>query len=159
MLAIVPHRNKSNIYATLVGRVTSISGAGVIDEKTNKYSANGDRVQRGRQREMGLFAQDSWRFRQNLTVTAGLRWEVQFPFRALNNAYSQTSYAELFGLSGEGNLFKPGTLTGTVPQYRPFTSDDALYKTSYDNFAPSLGLAWSPNFKDGLLSKVFGEGG
>ena len=147
------------IYATLVGRVTSISGAGVIDEKTNKYSANGDRVQRGRQREMGLFAQDSWRFRQNLTVNAGLRWEVQFPFRALNNAYSQTSYAELFGLSGEGNIFKPGTLTGTIPQYRPFTQDDALYKTSYDNFAPSLGIAWSPNFKDGLLSKVFGEGG
>ena len=34
------------------------------------------------QDEIGLFVQDSWRLRPNLTVNAGLRWQVAFPFQA-----------------------------------------------------------------------------
>lgn len=146
-------------YALLSGRVTAISGGLALNENTNKYELNGSRVQRARQREFGLFAQDSWRFSPNLTLTGGIRWEIQMPFVARNNAYSQTTYAELFGVSGEGNIFKPGTLTGRAPQYTPFGDGDQAYNVQWNAFAPSFGLAWTPGRQSGMLGKLLGEGG
>ncbi len=80
---------------------------------------NGPAVQRLRQRESGFFAQDTWRIAPNLTATMGIRLEVEYPFVPLNNLYTETSYAGLFGVSGTGNLFKPGTLTGQTTQFVP----------------------------------------
>lgn len=147
------------IYAVLVGRVTSVSGVAALDEKSGQYRFLGDRVERARQREMGLYVQDTWRYRPNLTLTMGLRWEVQFPFTALNNNYSFTTYQDLFGVSGPGNLFRPGVLQGRPTQFVQFKQGDKPYNTDYNNFAPSVGFTWSPDWKSGLLNRVFGSGG
>ena len=147
-----------NIYSILTGRVTTIGATSYVDENGSKYNYLGNYIERARLREWGAFAQDSWRYRPNLTINAGLRWEVQGPFVALNNAYAKTTYAELFGVSGVGNLFKPNTMTGKVPQFTLFQKGDKTYDTDYNNFAPSLGVAWSPNGK-GWLKRFVGEGG
>ena len=147
-----------NIYAVLTGRITAVTGQLALDEDTSKYSLNGNIVQRARQNELGFFAQDSWRVRPNLTLTGGLRWEIQMPFKAMNDNFSQTPYAELFGVSGADNMFKPGTLTGKVTQFYPFSQEDKAYNTYYGGLAPSIGFAWTPDFKGGL-SKIFGENG
>ncbi len=151
--------NARNIYATLTGRVTNISASAILNEKTLKYTYLGANVQRGNQKEFGVFASDSWRVNPNLTVNYGVRWEVQRPFQAKTNVYSQTTFNELFGVSGLGNLFKPGTQTGKVTEYTQFKAGDTGYNTDYKNFAPSIGIAWSPNMKNNMLRKVFGEGG
>lgn len=148
-----------NIYATLTGHVTAITANARLDEKTGQYKYLGNLVQRYRQREMGFFGQDTWRVRQNLTLTGGLRWEMQLPFTASNEVFSQVSFDDLFGVSGPGNLFKPGTLTGRESQYTPFTAGSRAFNTDYNNLAPSVGLTWSPNWKSGWLSRVFGNGG
>jgi len=148
-----------SLYAVLAGRVTSVSGTLALNEKTNQYALNDNLVQRARQRETGLFAQDTWRFRPNLTLTGGLRWEVQYPFVANNNNFSQTTYAGLFGVSGQGNFFQPGNTPGSVTQFTQFKPGDEAYKTKYNNFAPSLGFAWSPNLNNGLFKRVFGDSG
>ncbi|MGH9842101.1 MAG: carboxypeptidase regulatory-like domain-containing protein [Blastocatellia bacterium] len=151
--------NARGIYAALTGRVTAISGAAILNEKTLEYTYFGENVQRGRQREFGFFAQDSWRARQNLTLNYGVRWEIQKPYVAKNDVYSQTSFDQLFGVSGAGNLFKPGTATGKDTQYTQFQASTKAYNTDYNNFAPSLGFAWSPRFENGLLKKLTGDGG
>jgi hypothetical protein len=147
-----------NLYAVLTGHVTSINGNARLDENGN-YVYLGELTQKFRQREMGGFAQDSWRAKPNLTVTAGLRYEVQFPFVATNAVFSQVAFADLFGVSGQGNLFKPGTLTGKQAQYTAFTPGSKTNNIDKNNFAPSLGIAWTPNFKYGLFKKLFGDGG
>jgi hypothetical protein len=149
----------ANIYAVLTGRVTSIAANAGLDEKTGKYVYLGNRVQRARQREMGIFAQDSWRARPNLTLNYGLRWEVQFPFIALNGSYSKTTVEGLFGVSGPGNLFKPGTLTGSVTEFVQYKNGERAYNPDYTNFAPSFGFAWSPKFNSGWLRRLAGETG
>jgi carboxypeptidase family protein/TonB-dependent receptor-like protein len=149
----------AGIYATLTGRITAVSGAQGLDEESLKYQFAGDVVQRVRQREFGVFGQDSWRVRQNLTLNAGLRYEVQLPFTSQNSVYSQVPYAELFGLSGQGKLFQPGVISGKVPQFTQFNEGDRTFNTDRNVFAPSIGVAWSPQSKDGFFKHLFGESG
>ncbi len=148
-----------NIYAVLTGRVTSIGANALLDEETNQYKHLGESINRGRQRQYGLFVQDSWRARPNLTLNYGLRWEVQGPFTALNDGYTVVSVEDLFGQSGPGNNFKPGTLTGRVPQFVPFGKGDQTYNVDYKNFAPNFGFAWTPSAKEGWLGRLIGGGG
>jgi hypothetical protein len=149
--------NAGTLYASLTGRVTAISASAVINEKTNQYSYNGPYTERGRQREMGIFAQDSWRMFPNFTLTYGLRWEVQFPWTPLNNGFSWASPAEAWGPSGIGNFFKPGATGGKATLLYEFKPGTHAYDVDYKSFAPSVGFAWSPK-ATGLLGKVLGEG-
>ena len=149
------------IYATLIGSVTQLSGFAALSED-GKYSFLGTQVQRARLHEIGSFASDTWRVNQNLTLNYGVRWEIQTPIVARNNVYANAPLESLYGRSGLGNIFKPGVLTGdqTTPvKYFRQEIDAKPYDTKFNNFAPSFGFAWSPNFKDGFLSKVFGSGG
>ena len=146
-----------SIYSTLIGSIASVTGNIALDEQSNQYSFAGDVVQRASQKELGFFVQDSWRVRPTLTVNAGLRWEIQLPFTAKNDLYSQTQYEDLWGISGVGNMFKPGTLTGKTPTYTQFKQGDLTYNTDWSAFAPSLGFAWTPSGSG--LGKLFGSSG
>ena len=68
-------------------------------------------------REFDFFAADSWRARPSLTISAGLRYVLALPFYPMNNSYTTVTEESLYGISGVGNLFKPGTLTGTKPSF------------------------------------------
>ncbi|MFN0124702.1 MAG: hypothetical protein ACKV2V_29720, partial [Blastocatellia bacterium] len=151
--------NARNIYAVLTGRVTNISATAVLNEKSLQYAYLGENVQRGRQREYGIFVADAWRATPTLNLNYGVRWEVQLPFVARTDVYSQTTFNELFGVSGVGNLFKPGTTTGKVTEFTQFKAGQTGYNTDYNNFAPSFGVAWSPNTQNSMLRRMFGEGG
>jgi hypothetical protein len=65
----------------------------------------------------------------------------------------------LFGESGEGNLFRPGTLSGGTTELTPLGIGEELYETDWNNFAPSASIAWSPSFRSGLLHRFFGDAG
>jgi hypothetical protein len=148
-----------NLYAILTGRISSITANAVLDEKTNQYQYLAAQVRRGRQREWGFFAQDSWRATPNLTLTYGLRYELQLPFSVQNGIYTTSTPASLFGISGPGNLFKPNVQSGSPTQFTQFNDGDAAYKTDKNNFAPSLGFAYSLPAQSGWLKRIFGEAG
>ena len=147
----------ATLYASLTARVTSISANAVINENTNEYTYSGPFTQRARQREMGLFAQDSWRIRPGLTFTYGLRWEVSFPWTPLNNAYTWATADEVWGLSGVNSFFKPGATGGKPTLVYKFNAGDPAYNTDYKSVAPSIGFAWSPRAPDNFLGKILGE--
>ena len=148
------------LYATLAGRISSITRNARLSEDTNKYTLQGDLISRAQQTEYGTYVQDTWRIRPNVTLTLGLRWEVQGPFTPLNDTYARSSsFAGLYGVSGEGNLFQPGTLTGSPTQLVLFEKGTAAYDTRYDSFAPSIGITYSPNFQSGFMKSLFGESG
>ena len=151
--------NARNLYAVLTGRVIAINANARLDEKTGKYTYLGNAFERSRQRELGFFAQDSWRFRPNLTLNYGLRWEIDGAFVLLNSSYATLSPNDLWGVSGVGNLFKPGTQTGRVPQFTQLTAGATGYEPSYKNFAPNFGVAWSPSVKNGFLKHLIGDNG
>jgi hypothetical protein len=147
-----------NLYDVLAGRMTAFNGTARLDEVTNKYRYLGDTVSRAHSLEWGLFGQDNWRIRPNVTLTFGLRYERQAAIQADNNTYAGVTYADLFGESGVGNLFKPGTLTGNRSVYTLFAKGTKAYN-DVGVFLPSFGFTYSPNFTKGMLHKFLGNSG
>ncbi len=158
-----------NFYATLTGRVSSITGAVRLDPNTLQYVYLGDSLQEGRLPELDFYIQDSWRARPNLTINAGLRYVMQFPFRALNGSYSTATIDDVWGRSGNipgcdpsdptaqtCNFFKPGQQPGIVPTYQNLAEGQSAYKTDWDNLAPSIGVNWTPTSNNAVLRKILG---
>ncbi|HSL23984.1 MAG TPA: TonB-dependent receptor [Vicinamibacterales bacterium] len=153
-----------NLYALLVGRVSAITGNARIDEGTGQYTFLGPAVQRARMRDLGFFAQDMWRVRPNLSFNFGLRYELQLPFNALNNSYSTATMADVCGVSGVSpdggcNLFQPGNTPGKRPEFINLTEGTHVYKTDWNNWAPSVGFNWTPSASSGFLRTLLGEPG
>jgi hypothetical protein len=141
------------LYSLLTGRVSSISKRLVLDEKTKQYSSV-PTIDRNREREYGFFLQDTWRARRDLTINGGVRIEKQGDYENLDGLYSRTGYPALWGLSGIGNLFMPGTLTGVTPTFVQQAGDPYSIPIKW---APSAGLAWQLPAKEGFLSALFGK--
>ena len=146
-----------NLYAILTGRVNQISGTYVLtDDGTYQYIS--DRWQKGSMDEIGLFVSDSWRLRPDLTVTGGLRWEIQLPFKPDTTSFSRLEDPDMvYGLTGPGNLFTPGTMTGTAPIFVQYLKGDHAYNTDWNNVAPSIGVAWRPHLAPGVLASILSE--
>jgi hypothetical protein len=149
--------NARRLYAMLTGRVREIRGIARLDD-SGQYVYNGLGRQMARQRELGFWVQDSWRMRPDLSLNYGLRYELQFPFVALNNSYSVGNFEDVFGVSGVGNAFKPGTLEGRPPTFHQLKANERPYPMDWNNLAPSFGLAWSPTAGGGFLRRLTGDG-
>ncbi|MGH9947415.1 MAG: carboxypeptidase regulatory-like domain-containing protein [Pyrinomonadaceae bacterium] len=150
-----------NLYAVLIGRVSAYTTTAFLNPD-GTYRENDTLVVEAKQNTYGLFAQDSWRIRPNFTVNFGLRWQPQTAFVAVSeNTYTRLeSFDQVYGVSGLGNIFKPGTLTGTDPRVVPLLPGEKAYPNDFNNFAPSFGFVWSPNFNNpGFLRGLFGGEG
>lgn len=149
------------VYALVTGRISSMAASASLDADSKQY-ARGAFVEQNRQKELGFYIQDSWRFRPNVTVNFGARWELDFAPRNVNGIYTTAGYDSIWGVSGTGNTFRPGVFANnTIPQFRLVDGNDKPYKTRWNDIAPSLGIAWTPHFgfKNGLLRRVLGRDG
>jgi hypothetical protein len=99
----------------------------------------------------GVFAQDSWRATKNLTLNYGLRWDVTVPWVEKDNRME----ALVPGL--QSATFPTAPLGWTVP------GDPGVPRTispiRYGNFAPRVGLAYSPDPKGKFWQKLTGGAG
>jgi len=104
-----------------------------------------------RDKYTGLFAQDNWRIKPSLTLNYGLRWDAISPW---SEKYNQLQTLVL----GEQSRVYPDAPAGLV-----FPGDPGvprtLAPTKYTSFAPRIGVAYSPDRRNGLLAKIFGGPG
>jgi hypothetical protein len=131
------------------------------------------------------FAQDSWKIKPNLTLNYGLRWEYSPPptdisghVETFRPGQNSTVYPCGINSSGPGaslsywqNTFttygQSGPITcastGAQPTGLVVPGDAGvpagMTSTYYKSFAPRIGIAYSPNFTDGTLGKLFGNNG
>jgi Carboxypeptidase regulatory-like domain/TonB dependent receptor len=147
----------AGLYALLTGRVGSITNSVVEDEVSKQYGTF-QPIVRNQQREIGLYVQDAWRLNSRLTLNYGVRWDRQNPPVNLNGVYTRPGYAGLFGVSGVGNLFAPGTITAPVPTLNSVPAGTSAYNALNKQFSPSVGLAWQvPNSSFAPLHWLLGN--
>lgn len=103
-----------------------------------------------------LYVTDRWQLRPGLTVNFGVRWEV-YPALKLSNGLALEAVltdpddpVNSLLNAGNGNFNVIGTNAGA--EYR-------FYKTDWNNFLPSVSVAWSPNFSKGFMKRLFGDSG
>ncbi len=86
------------------------------------------------------FAQDRWRVNNALTLTLGVRYEN---FGNPVNSVRTAAFTGLFNVD-------PVTLTGPYQLPSKAAADN-------NNWAPTIGIAYSPSFKDGVLGWLIGD--
>ncbi|HZT69053.1 MAG TPA: carboxypeptidase regulatory-like domain-containing protein [Terriglobia bacterium] len=141
----------SNGSFSFNGSETGIDFADFLIGAPNNYSQGQGFPSYGHSHYIGLFGQDSWRLRQDLTLNYGLRWDVSSPWSEEHNEIQTI-------VPGLQSLTFPGSPVGWV-----FPGDPGIAKglapIRYNNFAPRIGLAYSPSVSEGWLSKVTGGPG
>ncbi len=106
----------------------------------------------GRNKYLGLYAQDSWRLTRSLTLNYGLRWDRIEPW------YEKYNQIATF-VPGQQSVVFPGAPAGIL-----YPTDPGVPRTlappGNRDFAPRIGLAYSPSASgDGWLAKFLGDPG
>ncbi|MGH9727434.1 MAG: carboxypeptidase regulatory-like domain-containing protein [Candidatus Acidiferrales bacterium] len=150
-----------NLYATLVGRISGVGpiGSGFpYDPTTNAYASTpgGTVFLDELQRSWGVFFHDSYHLNPSLTLNYGLRWDFIGDDHDLAHQYLGTPLSSFYGPSGVDNIFNPGVLVGTnTPVYAAASHQYGSWNVTPQ---PTIGVAWNPNYSEGLLARLFGNG-
>ncbi|MBV9304199.1 MAG: carboxypeptidase regulatory-like domain-containing protein [Acidobacteriaceae bacterium] len=144
------------LYAVLTGRLSGVSGQYAVDPKTKSYIQRPGSLYALDElmSAWGLFGQDSYHVRPNLTVNYGLRWDFTGDNHDLTNNYRSATPDAIYGPTPIGHLFAPGDLGGNA---NPMLIARAHQYNGW-NVAPqpAIGIAWVPDFKEGILGKLTG---
>ena len=154
--------NAQNVFDTITGLVGSTTQGFNHTSPTSGFVAGKPRFLDPVQHNFAFYGQDTFKFRPNFTVTAGLRWEYQGVFD-LNSGLILQPDNRLQGAYGPapiGDIFNPVTTpasTDTLLNFAGGHNGKPSYNRDWNNFAPTVGFAWDP-FSDGKTAIRAGFG-
>jgi hypothetical protein len=142
-----PTYNGSFLFA---GTETGVDFADFLIGVASNYNQADSQTFYLRHKYAGAYAQDSWRIRPNLTLNYGVRWELM-------QYWSEKYHQEpTFVLGQQSQVFT------TAPLGLVYPTDKGVPPTlvpQKNKFSPRIGLAWSPDSKNGFLHKLLGGAG
>src|SRR6185436_9940963 len=145
----------------IIGRFSQY-GAGLVYDQTGALQSVGTPTVRSfATEEYEVYWQDSWRMWPNFTLNYGMRWSTSTPVYEKNGFQVKPtrSLADYFRQRVE-------SADRGIPFNDPITLDLAgkannrpgFYKQDWNNFAPSVSFAWSPQ-RDNLFNRFIGRNG
>ena len=143
--------------ASVIGRYSQYS-ANLVYDANGQLQSVGTPTQRAfaTQEYEGYF-QDSWRMRPNFTLNLGLRWSTSTPVYEKNGlqVVPNVSLTDYFN-ERRASAFNGVPFTDPISFVLGGKANNApgYYKQDWNNFAPSVSFAWSPN-----LGKFLGKDG
>ncbi len=133
------------------GTETGVDFADFLLGIASSYNQGDSQRFYNRNKYIGVYGQDSWQARPNLTLNYGLRWDVISPWY---EKYNQIQTLVL----GEQSRVYPRAPAGLV-----FPGDPGVPRTlapaKYNRLSPRIGVSYSPDVDAGLLGKIFGGPG
>jgi hypothetical protein len=110
--------------------------------------------------EFEFYWQDSWRLKPHFTLSYGVRWSTSTPVYEKNGV--QVKPVQSLGAYFDSRV---ASAANGVPLNTPITLDKAgkangkegYYRQDWNNFAPSVSFAWSPDFGENFFGKLIGR--
>ena len=123
--------------------VTNLGLASFVMGHMHSYSQTSGNFSDSRQNVIGLFAEDRWKARQNLSLTLGLRWEPQSVMKEIFGRIEQFRPDMYYaGVRSKIIPTAPAGLVFVGDSYNGVTMPDTGQTGDLNNFAPRLGVAW-----------------
>jgi Carboxypeptidase regulatory-like domain len=151
-----------NAVTALVGRFSQFSANFIFNKDGSLTTAGSPSDRTFATEEYDGYAQDSWKIRPNLTVTYGLRYSISRPVYEKSGfeVKPNIGLGEYFNRRIAGmNAGKPYNELIKLDLSGPANGKSGAYQFDKNNFQPRASASWSPDFKSGLLHKVFGDVG
>lgn len=149
------------LFAAVTGMVDNVSVLSVRDAQLNPLPFGTPLVTDATHNDYGLYFQDRWQVRPDLTLTLGLAYGWQRPPRDRTGRQTRMINAETGEPLTYANYIGPraaaarrGEIYNPLVAFEPVGPSSELFKTDWNNFAPRFAFAWSPSFKGGFLGSL-----
>jgi hypothetical protein len=163
-IALSSGTNVTNAFGALLGLVNQFGA-------TYNYGKTGQAIPFGQPvtiafagKEFESYAQDTFKWKRNVTITYGLRHSIFGVPYEINGVQvvPQTSLSQFFAdrVGGQALGIPSYALPTAMVTYKlggPVNGGSGYYPTDYKNFAPRASIAYAPA-TDSLLEKIAGKG-
>lgn len=146
----------------LIGRFSQYSGNFTFDLDGSVLPTGTPTVRNFATEEYDVYGQDIWKPYRNLTLTLGLRYGVSRP------VYEKEGF-QVVPKQRLGEVFNRRVLSAASGRPLnelidfqlggPANKAPGFYSRDWNNFQPSVAVAWSPSFNGGFLKTIFGGEG
>ena len=127
----------NNLLATFGGFVGSTSQTFNVTSPSSGFVSGATQERNLRQNDWAFYAGDSWRFRPNLTITYGMRYEYLSPFNEKNGLFLEP-------IPGIGQSMEQTLLSNATVGFVAGNSGRRAYNKDLHDFGPNIGIAWDP---------------
>lgn len=157
------NRDWSQAYVFALGRIASVNSTFNNSHDLSALPQGTGHTRNYRYYETELYGQDTWRMRNDLTLTYGLRWQYYsvpyevngfqtIPNIGFAEMYDLRAAAAAAGVSGDDAvpdvLYNFGGKANHAPGY---------YQPDWHDFAPRFSFAYNPSFTSGFLGRLLGD--
>jgi hypothetical protein len=145
----------NGLLALLGGGFTTVAQSFNLRDTSSGFVRDATTFTPFRYENHSFYIADRWLVGKGLTLNLGARYEL-FPALRLNNGIALEPVFQDIN-NPIGSLLNPNGTYNFIGGNSG--RRNAYYKTDYDNLAPNLGIAWSPDFEKGVGSFLFGGAG
>lgn len=127
----------NSILATLGGFVGGTSQTFNVTSPSSGFVPGATDERNFHQNDWAFYAGDAWRFRPNLTITYGMRYEYLSPLSEANGLMLQP-------IPGIGQTIEQTLLSDATVGFVGGSSGHPEYNKDLHDFGPNIGIAWDP---------------
>jgi len=146
----------------IIGRFSQYGAGLVYDHSGHLQPVGTPTVRSFATQEYEGYWQDSWRWKPNLTLNYGVRWSTSTPVyeRSGFQVKPTQSLGRFFDSRVAGaDRGVPFNDLITIDLAGKANNRPGFYKQDWNNFAPTISAAWSPDFGDNFFGRLFGRNG
>ena len=148
--------------AAVLGRVSQYSANVIYDKSGNPLPSGSPSLRSFATEEYEFYVQDVWKVRPSLTLTLGLHYGVATPVyeREGLQVAPTVNLGEFFERRQSGAAAgQPVRDLITLDLAGKANNRPGFYSTDWNNLAPLVSVAWSPNFGDNFFGRLIGRNG